>query len=176
MILNFKGKEPRFHPSAWVAPGAVVIGDVEVAEDASIWYNAVVRGDINSVRIGRRTNLQDLCVVHPAVSPVLIGDEVTVGHRAILHACTIGHRCLIGMGSIVMDGVSIGDDCMVAAGAIVTPGTVVPARTMVMGTPARPRKELTDQELEGIKLGLEEYLQLTKAHAAIANENPGSKK
>lgn len=172
MILKFQDKEPRFHPTAWMAPGAMVIGDVEVGEESSIWFGAVVRGDINSVKIGARTNLQDMSVVHPAMHPVVIGDEVTAGHRALIHACTIGDRCLIGMGCIILDGAEIGDDCMVAAGAVVTPGTKIPARTLVMGAPAKPKRELSDSDLKGMRLGLEEYLELTRAYSAQVNLNP----
>jgi carbonic anhydrase/acetyltransferase-like protein (isoleucine patch superfamily) len=171
MILKFKDREPNFHPSVWVAPDATVTGDVEVGKDSSIWFGAVIRGDVNYVRIGEMTSIQDLCVLHPALHPVLIGDEVTVGHRALLHGCTIGNRCLIGMGSIILDRARIGDECMVAAGALVTSGTVIPARTVVMGSPAKAKRACTQEELEGIRLGVLEYIQLARTYAAQVNIN-----
>ncbi len=176
MILNFKDKVPRFHPTAWVAPGAWVIGDVELGEESSIWYGAVARGDINSVRIGVRTNIQDLSIVHPAERPVIVGDEVTVGHRALLHACEVGSRCLIGMGCIILNGAKIGDECIVAAGSIVTQGTEVPPRTLVMGSPAKPKRKLTEKDINVMRMGLEEYLHLTRTYASQFNENPAAKK
>lgn len=176
MLLKFKNKEPRFHESVWVAPDAVVTGDVEVGEDSAIWFGAVLRGDINAVRIGARTNIQDLCVLHPAAFPVEIGDDVTVGHRAILHACSIGSGCLIGMGSIILDGAKIGDECMVAAGSLVTSGTEIPSRTVVMGSPAKPRREITDRELQGFAGGRLRYIELARTYMAQVNINPAAKK
>ncbi len=176
MILKFKDKEPMFHPSVWVAPDATVTGDVVVGKESSIWFGAVVRGDINYIRIGARTSIQDLCIIHvnAGLFPTLIGDEVTVGHRALLHGCTIGNRCLIGMGSIIMDGVKIGDGCMVAAGALVTPGTVIPPRTVVMGSPAKPKRGCTQDDLEVLRLGVLEYLELARTYAAQVNININS--
>lgn len=178
MIIRYEGVEPKFHPSVWVAPSATVSGDVEMAEDSSVWFGAVIRGDINTVRIGKRTSIQDLCVIHVTLARfgTFIGDDVTVGHRALLHGCTIGNRCLVGMGCIILDGVEIGDECMVAAGSIVTPGTVVPPRTVVMGAPAKPKREITPQELKGFHAGVMEYVHLARTYAAIMNANPFTEK
>ncbi len=144
MIVPFRGASPSLDPTVFVAASAVVIGDVVVESESSLWFHTVVRGDIGPIRIGMRTNLQDHVTVHVVGARsgfdghgVTIGDDVTIGHRAIVHGCTLGDRVLIGMGAIVLDGVEIGDDCLVGAGALVTPGTKIPAGRLVLGTPAR---------------------------------------
>ena len=159
IISPYDGRAPRLHASVFVAEGAVVVGDVEVGEGSSIWFGTVVRGDVNHVRIGARTNLQDLTVVHvtTATHPTVIGDDVTVGHRAVLHGCTIRDRCLVGIGAIVMDGAVVGPDAMVGAGALVAPGTVVPPGTLVLGSPAKPRRELTPEERAFLRTSAERY-------------------
>jgi carbonic anhydrase/acetyltransferase-like protein (isoleucine patch superfamily) len=159
IIAPYAGRAPRLHASVFVAENAVVVGDVEVGEGSSIWFGTVVRGDVNHVRIGARTNLQDLTVVHvtTATHPTVIGDDVTVGHRAVLHGCTILDRCLVGIGAIVMDGAVVGPDAMVGAGALVAPGTVVPPGTLVLGSPARPRRELTPEERAFLRTSAERY-------------------
>ena len=133
----------------WIAPGAVVIGDVEIGEDSSVWFGSVVRGDIHHIRIGARTNLQDHCVVHVTREryPTRIGDEVTVGHRATVHGCTVGDGALVGIGATVLDGAVIGEEALVAAGALVPPGVEIPARTLARGIPARPTRELRPEEI-----------------------------
>lgn len=160
MIYPFKDKKPVIHSSALIIESAQVIGDVEIGEESSVWFNAVVRGDVNYIRIGKRTNIQDGCVLHVArrTHPLVIGDEVTVGHNVTLHACTIGSRCLIGMGAIVMDDAKIGDDSIIAAGSLVTPGTVIPAGSMVMGAPAKVKRPLTDEEKRGIRDSANHYV------------------
>ena len=159
IISPYDGRAPRLHASVFVAEGAVVVGDVEIGEGSSIWFGTVVRGDVNHVRIGARTNLQDLTVVHVTSGkhPTVIGDDVTVGHRAVLHGCTIRDRCLIGIGAIVMDGAVVGPDAMVGAGALVTPGTIVPPGTLVLGSPAKPRRELTPEERASLRTSAERY-------------------
>jgi carbonic anhydrase/acetyltransferase-like protein (isoleucine patch superfamily) len=159
ILLPYGGKAPRLHPSVWVAPDGVVVGDVEIGEGSSLWFGAVVRGDVNHVRIGARTNLQDHTVVHvtSGTHPTVIGDEVTVGHRVVLHGCTVERRALVGIGAIVLDGAVIGEEAMVGAGALVPPGMVVPPRTLVLGSPARPKRPLSAEELEGLARSAERY-------------------
>ncbi len=162
MILPFGNHAPVVPPSAFLAPGAALIGDVALGEDVSVWFGAVLRGDTNRIRVGARSNLQDGVVVHVNSGEewTEIGDEVTVGHRAIAHACRIGRRCLIGMGAVVLDRASIGDEAMVAAGAVVPPGLSVPPRMLVRGTPGRVVRPLTDQEIEHLARSAARYVDL----------------
>jgi len=148
MIGSFRNVHPQIDASVYVAPNATVIGDVAIGAASSVWFQAVVRGDVFPIRIGARTNLQDAAVVHVVGGKraTTIGDDVTVGHAAIVHGCTVGNRVLIGMGAIVLDAAVIGDDCLVGAGALVTPGTVVPAGSLVLGNPARVVRPLNDEE------------------------------
>jgi carbonic anhydrase/acetyltransferase-like protein (isoleucine patch superfamily) len=159
---------PRIDPSVFLAPGCVVVGDVELGAGASVWFGAVVRGDVNFIRIGARTNLQDQAVVHVTggTHPTVIGDEVTVGHRAVLHGCTVKDRCLIGIGAIVLDGAVVGEEAMVGAGALIPPGMVVPPRTLVMGTPARVKRTLDDAELEGLRASALRYVDYAARYRA----------
>ncbi|HSN91512.1 MAG TPA: gamma carbonic anhydrase family protein [Anaeromyxobacteraceae bacterium] len=149
LIRPYGGKTPRLHETAFAAETSVVVGDVEIGEESSLWFGAVVRGDVNHVRLGARTNLQDLSVVHVTggTHPTIVGDDVTVGHRAVLHGCTVKDRCLVGIGAIVMDGAVVGPDAMVGAGALVPPGMVVPPGTLALGAPARVKRDLTAEEL-----------------------------
>lgn len=151
-IRAFQGKLPKLHPTTFIADGAQVIGDVEIGDESSVWYNTVVRGDVNSIRIGRRTNIQDLSMVHveKGTHPVRIGDDVTVGHRVVLHGCTVGNRVLVGIGAILLNGVVIEDEAFIAAGSLLIPGTHVPSGSMVMGTPGKVKRPLTDQERAGL--------------------------
>ncbi|MGC3999610.1 MAG: gamma carbonic anhydrase family protein [Anaeromyxobacter sp.] len=160
IIRPFGGKSPRLHPSVFVMEGSAVIGDVEIGEGGSLWFGAVVRGDVNAVRIGARTNLQDQCVVHVTshTHPTTLGDDVTVGHRAVLHGCTVKDRCLIGIGAIVLDGAVIGPDAMVGAGALVPPGMVVPPGTLVLGQPAKVKRPLTPEELAHLPVSAAHYV------------------
>ena len=152
-VLSYDGKAPRLAASVFLAEGSVVAGDVEIGEDSSVWFGTVVRGDVNHVRIGARTNLQDLTVVHVHAGkhPTIIGDDVTAGHRAVLHGCTVKDRCLVGIGAIVMDGAVVGPDAMVGAGALVPPGMVVPPGKLVLGSPARVIRDLTPAELASLR-------------------------
>jgi carbonic anhydrase/acetyltransferase-like protein (isoleucine patch superfamily) len=162
----FQGVTPRLHPSVFVAEGARVIGDVEVGEESSVWYNTVLRGDVNSIRIGRRTNLQDLTMVHveKGTHPTRVGDDVTIGHHVVIHGCTIGNRVLVGIGSVVLNGVVIEDDSFIAAGALLIPGTRVPSGSMVMGSPGRVKRTLSDAERAGLLASAAGYVLNAKLH------------
>ena len=143
-----------------VADGAILVGDVEVGDDSSVFYNAVLRGDLAPIRIGRRTNIQDNVTVHVSTDvPTVIGNEVTVGHNAVLHACTIDDNVMVGMGAIVMDGAHIKKNCIVGAGAIVTQGKEFPENSLVLGAPAHVVRELTTEEIEGVRGGVERYVE-----------------
>lgn len=152
MLRPYRGRLPAIDPSAFVDDTAQVIGDVAIGPESSVWMGAVIRGDVNDIRIGARSNVQDGTIVHVmhGVHPTRIGDDVTIGHGAIVHGCTIGHRVLIGMGATVLNGAVVGDDCIVAAGALVPEGMVVPPRSMVMGMPAKVKRGLSDAELASI--------------------------
>jgi len=160
MIQTFIDKTPQVHSSAWVADSARVIGDVVIGEESSVWFNAVVRGDVHYIRIGKRTNIQDGCVLHVArkTLPLVIGDEVTVGHNVVLHACTVGNQCLIGMNATVMDGAEVGDNSIVGAGSLVTPGTKIPPGSLAVGSPAKVKRELTEEEMRGIRESAANYV------------------
>ncbi len=166
MIRPFRGKRPQVHPTAYVAESAEVIGDVEIGEESSVWFHSVVRGDVFHIRIGSRTNVQDGTVVHVSngTHATILEDEVTVGHNVTLHGCHVERGCLIGMGSIVMDGVRVGAQSIVAAGALVSPGTQVPPRSLVIGVPARVRRQLTDEEVAGLAQFWKNYVEYTKQY------------
>ena len=153
MIRPFSGVHPQIAESAYVDVSAQVIGDVHLGEQASIWCNAVVRGDMFYIRIGDRTNVQDNCVIHTRTGshPTILEDEVTIGHSVTLHGCYVEHGALVGIGSIVLDDVRIGAQSLVAAGSLVSPGTIIPPRSMVMGAPARVKRPLTDEEVRGLE-------------------------
>jgi len=152
MLHSFEGRVPRLHGTAFVAWNAEVEGDVELAEGSSVWYGAVLRADVAAIRIGRRTNVQDGAVLHvDAGQDCVLGDEVTVGHGAIVHACTIGDRCLVGMGAIVLDRAEIGEECIIGAGALVTQGKKFPPRSMILGSPAHAVRELRPEEVAGLR-------------------------
>lgn len=160
MIAAFRGVSPMIDPTAFLAANAVVIGDVVIGPDASLWYHAVVRGDVGAIRIGARTNLQDHVTVHVVggVHDTTIGADVTVGHRAIVHGCSVGDRVLIGMGAVVLDGAVIEADCLIGAGALVTPGMRVPAGRLVLGSPARVVRALRDDERAGLLQSAANYV------------------
>jgi carbonic anhydrase/acetyltransferase-like protein (isoleucine patch superfamily) len=166
MIKAFGGKSPRIHETAYVAETAVVIGDVEIGAESSVWFGAVVRGDVFHIRVGERTNIQDGTVVHVSngTHATVLEDEVTVGHNVTLHGCHIERGCLVGMGSIVMDAARIGFQSIVAAGALVSPGTVVPPRSLVIGVPARVKRPLTDEEVAGLAQFWKNYVGYVKQY------------
>lgn len=168
MLHPFGGHAPVVPPTAFVAPGASIIGDVVLGEDASIWFSAVLRGDVNFIRVGARSNLQDGVVVHvnDGGESTTVGEEVTVGHQAILHGCRLGRRSLIGMGSVVLNGVSVGDESMVAAGAVVPPGLQVPPRVLVRGVPGRVARPLTDAEIAHLAESAAHYVELKDRYLA----------
>jgi carbonic anhydrase/acetyltransferase-like protein (isoleucine patch superfamily) len=159
-IYELHGIRPKLGADVFVADTAVVIGDVWLGDGASVWFSAVLRGDCYPIRVGARTNVQDNAVVHVTggEAKATIGDDVTVGHSAVIHGCTVGDRCLVGIGSVILDGAVIGDDSFVAAGSLVTPGTVVPPRSLVMGRPARVVRPVGEADLARIRQGALNYL------------------
>ncbi|GAA1612900.1 gamma carbonic anhydrase family protein [Leucobacter chromiireducens subsp. chromiireducens] len=162
---------PHVASSAWLAPGAVVVGDVTLGEDVSVWYNAVLRGDSDAVRVGPRSNLQDGVVVHTqSGDPALIGADVSVGHNAIIHGATVEDGCLIGMGATVLSGATIGSGSLIAAGALVPQGVTVPPHTLFAGVPGRVVRELRPEERAGVRENAEIYLRHTAHHAAATRE------
>ncbi|MDR1811510.1 MAG: gamma carbonic anhydrase family protein [Candidatus Fibromonas sp.] len=160
-IYIFDGKKPLVGERVFIAPGAMVIGDVELADDVSIFHNAVLRGDINSIKIGKRSNIQDNSTVHLAHDKgVIIGEGVTVGHNAIIHACKVEDYCIIGMGSCIMDGATIGYHSIVGAGALVTSGKEFPPCSLITGSPARRLRDLTREEIEHCEKSAEGYVEV----------------
>ena len=160
MIASFRNVAPVVDPTAYVVASAVVIGDVVSGAQASVWFHTVVRGDVGAIRIGARTNLQDRVTVHVVGGKfgTTVGEDVTVGHGAILHGCTIGNRTLVGMGAIVLDGAEIADECLIGAGAVVPPGTKVTAGSLVLGNPARAIRPLTPEERASLLRSAERYV------------------
>lgn len=161
-LQKFNSIVPTVHDSAFIAENAFVIGDVEIGEDSSVWFGSVVRGDVNYIRIGARTNIQDNTIIHvnTGTHPTILEDEITVGHRVTLHGCYVESNCLVGIGSIVLDGARIGRGSLVAAGSLVTPNTQIPPRSLVMGAPARVKRELTDEETANISRNWQHYVEL----------------
>jgi carbonic anhydrase/acetyltransferase-like protein (isoleucine patch superfamily) len=180
-IAPFNGKRPRIHSSAFIAPGCRIIGDVEIGPDASVWYNCVVRGDANRIIIGARSNIQDGTVVHcdspkpsrPEGFPTIIGEDVLIGHMAMIHGAILEDRAFVGLGAIVMDGCRIESDAMLAAGAMLTPGKVIPSRQMWMGRPAAFSRELTDAALADLQLGVKGYMLNAQWHKASLEGEAG---
>jgi carbonic anhydrase/acetyltransferase-like protein (isoleucine patch superfamily) len=173
MIVTLSGRIPRICPSVYIAPSADVIGSVELAENSSVWFQCVLRGDIEPIRIGANSNIQDGTIVHTIDgAPVIVGDWVTVGHRAVLHGCTIESNCLIGMGAVILNRAHIGEGSIVAAGAVVAEKTVVPPHSLYMGVPAKLRRELTADEQPFIRMHAEHYLRYKDAYLAEEVKNP----
>jgi len=166
MIRRFRDFEPQIHGSAYIDESAQIIGDVHVGEQSSVWCNAVLRGDMYYIRIGNRSNIQDNSVVHTRTGefPTVLEDEVTVGHSATLHGCYIERGALIGIGSIVLDDVRVGAQSLIAAGSLISPGTVIPPRSLVMGLPARVKRPLTDEEVEGLNGFWMNYVKYTNMY------------
>ena len=164
-IYKYKEFTPKISETSYIAPTAVVIGDVDLAEDSNIWFQSVLRGDVNHIRVGRGTNIQDLSMLHVTEKdPLIIGDHVTVGHSVILHACTIENGCLIGMGAKVLDGAVIGEKSLVAAGSVVPPGKVYPKNSFIMGIPAKRMRALTEAEIAEYSEHYSTYVTLAKSY------------
>ena len=166
MIRPFNGKHPQIDATAYVAETATVIGDVRIGRESSVWFGAVVRGDVFWIRIGDRTNIQDGTVVHVSngTHATILEDEVTVGHNVTLHGCYVERGCLVGIGAIVMDACRVGHHSLVAAGALLSPGTIVPPRSLVMGVPARVKRQLTDAEVADLDLFWQNYVEYTRVY------------
>jgi carbonic anhydrase/acetyltransferase-like protein (isoleucine patch superfamily) len=166
MIRPFRGQRPQIHPTAFVEESAQIIGNVRVGANSSVWFGAVVRGDVFHIRIGDRTNVQDGTVIHVSngTHATILEDEVTVGHNVTLHGCRVERGCLIGIGSIVLDGCRVGEKSLVAAGALLSPGTVIPPRSLVMGVPARVKRQLTDAEVADLDVFWKNYVEYTRAY------------
>ena len=166
LIMPYQGKSPKIHPSAFIAPTAVIIGDVEIGAESSIWFGCVLRGDVNEIRIGARTNLQDGTVVHVAEAGqgTYIGDEVTVGHAALLHACTIGHRVLVGMRATLMDDVQVATESLIASGALVTPNKQILRGQVWAGSPAKHWRDLSQEDIDLISVRAAQYVRLGQSY------------
>lgn len=162
MIRKFQDKLPKIHETVFVAENAVIIGDVEIEEGASVWYNCVLRGDVNSIRVGANTNIQDGTIIHVSrkTHPTVLENEITIGHRATIHGCRIETGCLIGIGAIILDGARIGRNSLIAAGSLVTPGTEIPPKSFVLGAPAKIKRLLTDEEAGNLEKFWQNYVEL----------------
>jgi gamma-carbonic anhydrase len=167
MIKKFQEKAPKIHESAFIAENAVIIGDVEIGEGASIWYGCILRGDVNHIKIGAKTNIQDMSMIHVSRGedyPTIIEEEVTVGHSVTLHGCYVEKGSLIGIGAIILDGARIGANSLIAAGSLVTPNTIIPPRSFVLGSPARVKRELSDEEIQDLQRFWQNYVKLSESY------------
>lgn len=166
MIKPFNNIHPKIHETAYISEDAVVIGDVEIGEDANVWFGSVIRGDVSYIRIGARTNIQDMTMIHVSsdFGPTILEEEITVGHRVTLHGCHVERQCLIGMGAIIMDHARIGEQSIIGAGALVSPGTVIPPRVLAIGSPARVKRDLTAHELAYLDKSWRNYVELKKMY------------
>jgi len=171
-LLPYGATFPQVAESAWVAPGAFVIGDVYLGEESSVWYGAVLRGDTEPIRIGDRTNVQDGCILHADPGfPAVVGEGCVVGHNAVVHGCEIGDNCLVGMGATILNGAKIGDGSIVAAGAVVPEGREFPPRSLIVGVPAKRAGDLTDEQAADVERGASEYVERAAAHRASLDES-----
>ena len=177
MIRTFQGIKPTIPKSCFIEETAVVIGDVVMGEQCSVWFNAVIRGDVHYIRIGERTNIQDVCMLHVThdTHPLVIGNDVTIGHNVVLHGCTIHDRVLVGMGAIIMDGAVIGADSVVGAGSLVVEDTVVPPKSLILGSPAKVKRSVTEKELAWIKESAENYVKYAGQYLSDSGKNAGFK-
>jgi carbonic anhydrase/acetyltransferase-like protein (isoleucine patch superfamily) len=175
-VIPFGDKSPTIDPSAFLAPDAWVIGDVRIAGRASIFFNVVIRGDIQPISIGAGTNIQEHVLVHTShgMSPVSIGENVTVGHRAIIHGCTIGVRSLIGMGATILDNAVIGDECIIGAHSLIPKGVTIPSRSLVMGTPGRIVRQITEQEAHDLQISAQNYQDLGATYRRYFSQGTAS--
>ncbi len=166
IVRPYQGRWPRIDPSAWVAPGAAVVGDVEIGPESSVFYGGVLRGDVHAIRLGARTNVQDQAVLHVTKDrfPCVVGDEVTIGHRAVVHGCRVANGALIGIGAVVLDGAEVEELAWLAAGALLAPGARVPARWLAVGIPAKPARELRADELAQQRERTLEYVRTAGRH------------
>lgn len=171
-ILSFKGTTPKLHESVFVAPSADVIGDVEIGEGSSIWFNCVVRGDVNHIRIGKRSNIQDGTIIHVSngTHPTIVGDDVLVGHNCIIHGCTLENGSFVGMGATVLDGAVVESGGMVAAGALLTPNKRVPSGQLWGGTPAKYIRDLTEEQQKTLTSGANHYAELAQVYKSEAED------
>jgi carbonic anhydrase/acetyltransferase-like protein (isoleucine patch superfamily) len=171
MIRTFKGVYPKIDPTAFVAENAVVIGDVEIGPGANIWFHTIVRGDMNSIRVGSNCSIQDGCLLHVEYElPLIIGDHVAFGHRVVAHACKIGKGALIGIGAIVLNGAEIGEESIVGAGSVVTPKSIIPPRTLALGNPAKAVRSLQEKDFELIKRTIENYQGLKEIYQSSSGK------
>lgn len=174
MILPYKSAIPKIAPDAFIAPDATIIGDVEIGRDASIWFHTVIRGDVNFIHIGSKTNIQDLCMCHVTLNkwPLSIGEGVTIGHGVVVHGCVIKDYCLIGMGARILDGAQVGPHTLVAAGAVVREGFVAPEYSLVAGVPAEVKRPLKDDEIENLTASVERYIGYKNLYIAAGIQHP----
>lgn len=185
MLITFKGKSPQLQRGVFIAQGAKIIGEVELGEDSSVWFNCVLRGDANFIKIGARTNIQDLSTIHiwhrefnadgslkDAGYPAIIGDDVTIGHNCVIHACTIKNRVLVGMNAVIMDAAIINEDSIVGAGSVVTKGKIFPPRSLILGNPAKLVRELSESELAFLKQSALNYVEFKNAFLNDAKKAP----
>nr|WP_309101700.1 gamma carbonic anhydrase family protein [Fredinandcohnia onubensis] len=171
MLIPFKDKKPNVHETVFLAPGSYVIGDVQVGKETSIWFNAVLRGDEDAIIIGDRCSIQDNATIHLFEgSPVVVEDEVTVGHNVILHGCTIKKRCIIGMGSTILDGAVIGEECIIGANTLIPSNKVIPPRSLVLGSPGKVVRVLTNKDFELIQLSIDTYVEKNYIYNDILNK------
>ncbi len=165
MKKPYLGTSPACHPTVFIAEGAQVIGDVEIGEDSSVWFNTVIRGDINRIRIGKRTNVQDNCTLHvTSAHPVIVGDSVTFGHGVVAHGCTIEDLALIGIGAIVLDGAVVGEGSVIGAGAVVPPGMAVPPHALVLGVPGRVARILAPESADANRVTADHYVEYARTY------------
>lgn len=168
MIYPYKEKKPQIAESAYVAPTAALIGDVTLGSNSSVWFHAVLRGDINSITVGNDSNIQDGCLLHVTHElPVVIEDRVTIGHGAIVHGCHIESDCLIAMGAVILDGVHIGQGSLIAAGAVVSPNTKIPPKSLVMGVPAKVVRTMSDEDLNRTKFNWKHYVEYSRIYRQL---------
>ncbi len=175
MIKSFQNQTPKIHETAFIAENAVIIGDVEIGAESSVWYGSILRGDVNYIRIGKRTNIQDASVIHVSskTHPTVLEDEITLGHRVTLHGCYIETGCLIGIGAIILDGVRVGRNSLVAAGSLLTPNTQIPPRSLVMGSPAKVRRELDEDEIKDLERFWQNYVSLSRIYKSESSAVAG---
>jgi carbonic anhydrase/acetyltransferase-like protein (isoleucine patch superfamily) len=167
-LKRFLHAKPQIAEAAFVASNATLMGDVRLGRDSSVFYGAILRGDIETIRIGEGTNVQDGCIIHLADNlGATVGAYCTVGHAAIIHACTIGDLCLVGMQAVILDGAEIGDECLIGAGALVTSRTKIPPRSLVLGAPAKVVRQLTEAEMLSLRASADKYITVSRAHAAL---------